>query len=1357
MRTIEEEFDSVELPEDTDFGEELTNRIRYENLGVSVANWATGAVQGAAEVRRAAVAVEALTDVSLDNETVTPEEEAAYNRLNVAGENFYQETVKPALAAGVITGSVVGIPSAALAAMAIPLVGDDITEKMSKYGLVEGSKEFVLDNIPAYGSYRMTQTDEFKALAKRYPLRAGAILLAGEADTVAGVTLGARHLVKNVLDSKYATKPEMRQKVAENIQNAEKMHDTLAKQEGQTPQSTPTTEGKVSSIEEAFDHPDRMFAETTSTNEHTSKPKVNKDVAENIYDETTLERVDSLINDAEAEYRTGELFGNDTVDVNHAVIPVSPSNLKNNVRVQQIWDAFNELTTSRQGYMGRISKNVLGFYQSVNDGIRVRKRGDFLVLCHELGHYLDNKIFKLEGFDEELVRGATLKWRHNEYGSVAKNFNTYRGEGIAEFTKEYMLNPEVAQKNFPGYYEAFVKSVDANPDIKEKLDYAASLVRRYYEMSPTEQWRAHQAFAEDNTYNGNIFQRSRQAFSDLTSYMEKSLFDETAPVRKAVKDFDKLLKDRGEEGIGYDKNPANIMQNAKHSIKGRIRLMLGYDTSLAATELGIKELSEIWGINLNKRTFGDLYSYLESLNDAVITNADGTTTKLNDAYLKKYKFKDWHEAFSSYLAAVHTEERVAAKNAEAILAGELKESYKAPGDAQMRSEVIKSAPKEFQEALGLVRELNENFLALAVHYGFMSKKLALQLKNTYPNYVPLKRSFLTEGADVADYINGSQWVDVSSPIYKASKTGSDRDILDPLAQLQANFVRLITNGERNEVSKAFGALSNKNGGSRWVQKVQSNVKSPTRLVFTAWENGKKVAYQCTERAVYDALTNFDRGVALQLPAIFEKMERMSATILRNAATHHPSFALNALLLDATQSILFSKTIGTIKVGKVDTKIKNPLGVMRFFIDGIVKQFDKQIKAEMAAQGVPMTTLRTNVSDIARQRMRQTRPKGWKQKLWKKGTGVVDWVEGWYSKMEQLPRTAEYVGAKRLGKSKMEAADMANDITIDFLRTGSATRGWSQRAAFSNATLQGSYKFLREVQKDPAGIAVNAFVYLTLPSLMLYAKYRDEEWYRDIPLRDKNKYWYISKDFRIPKAYIIGTLAASLPERLAEVYFDKETHPVLKETLKTSWDDLGFDPRQHIPNLWRNGYEWLQNYNIFLDKEIVPKYMQEKEAREQFNARTTETAKYIGDVFNVSPMKIDNTIRGQFAEMGYTLVSLFENPFRENQAPAKDRNAFSRNLPPEDKRYTHSREVYDFNVAELKKRKDKDKRAAYLLQKINRDAERKIKRIRKLKNQMLLNKSLDADAKYAEEKRLNTELDRVYKNANKKYFGYTYHK
>jgi transposase len=37
------------------------------------------------------------------------------------------------------------------------------------------------------------------------------------------------------------------------------------------------------------------------------------------------------------------------------------------------------------------------------------------------------------------------------------------------------------------------------------------------------------------------------------------------------------------------------------------------------------------------------------------------------------------------------------------------------------------------------------------------------------------------------------------------------------------------------------------------------------------------------------------------------------------------------------------------------------------------------------------------------------------------------------------------------------------------------------------------------------------------------------------------------------------------------------------------------------------------------------------------------------------------------------------------------------------------------------------------------------------------KALDADAKYAEEKRLNTELDKIYKSANKKYFGYTYHK
>lgn len=66
--------------------------------------------------------------------------------------------------------------------------------------------------------------------------------------------------------------------------------------------------------------------------------------------------------------------------------------------------------------------------------------------------------------------------------------------------------------------------------------------------------------------------------------------------------------------------------------------------------------------------------------------------------------------------------------------------------------------------------------------------------------------------------------------------------------------------------------------------------------------------------------------------------------------------------------------------------------------------------------------------------------------------------------------------------------------------------------------------------------------------------------------------------------------------------------------------------------YRPFLEWATNYSLFSDRNIVPAKLQKLPDAQQFGPNTSELAKDMGKMFNLSPMKLDNLIRGYGAGM-----------------------------------------------------------------------------------------------------------------------------
>jgi len=154
--------------------------------------------------------------------------------------------------------------------------------------------------------------------------------------------------------------------------------------------------------------------------------------------------------------------------------------------------------------------------------------------------------------------------------------------------------------------------------------------------------------------------------------------------------------------------------------------------------------------------------------------------------------------------------------------------------------------------------------------------------------------------------------------------------------------------------------------------------------------------------------------------------------------------------------------------------------------------------------------------------------------------------------------------------------------------------------------------------------------MTAATLMLWWDNKDEEWYKQLPAKERFLYWHIpagDEIIRIPRSFEAGAMFAALPESMADAWYRQEPERMI-EWFTNTFDTLS--PVQGLettPVLAKVTAEQLANENFFFDTPIVPRSEQYQPAEEQYNEYTTQASKALGELFNASPRRIDHAIRG----------------------------------------------------------------------------------------------------------------------------------
>ena len=836
--------------------------------------------------------------------------------------------------------------------------------------------------------------------------------------------------------------------------------------------------------------------------------------------------------------------------------------LGRSVTRREILDAVNNLFNQRvkSGRLGR--DNVRGWYNTKTDVIRSGNYGEIPVIMHELGHYVDNYF----GFSKDARFNTEFNGVIQDRFGKAYNklgMDGIRGEGYAEFFKDYVSDRAKAKREFPEFYNHFTEAIKNEPELNGITNKLSQLVHEWHRQGGAERIKGSISFESKGKVSQAIDAVKRGETKDVIKKALNDAYTKVVDELNPLKDLVEEVERQTGEKIAFDDNPYMQAWLARGWV-GKAETLIEH----GAPEHGIKSLKDI---------------------------------------LKGIGEKE-HEEFSAYLVALHDLDLH-------------KNKQKATFDYTEDAAVLgKHAGNErFQKAAVAIYKYQDYMLQMLVKEGMLTAKAYHTMRKMYPHYIPFFRDMSDAG--MQSFLSGGKgFIDVSSPVKRFK--GSTRDIIDPLESIVKNTFQFYNAVERNHVGRTFAKLADKNGVGQIVERVNGN-KAATDNTFNVWENGEKVTYETTPELIqtmrmldkdqsnmvakilsYPA--NWLRAGATLSPefilrnpvrdmigasiyskhgfipvldtfkglSLFLKKGELYWEYMKSGAAHAAMVSLDRDYLGGQLRDIMSRE------SKVTKLIKNPIEVLRAMSEA--------------------TEMATRLAEFDNAR------KGY--------TGVSNRLFG----KDRKPLTAR--------EAALESRDITLDFSRRGSHTKKANQVIAFFNATIQGADKMARAFKEDPRGMTVKTMLYITLPSVLLWYMNKDDERYQElpqWEKDtfwiIPGKENM--------YRVPKPFEAGVLFGTSFERMLQYFDDAKNNRKgvgFKGFGDRVVDSLApsFMPTAMIPVV-----EAMTNYSLFRQRNIIPQSQENLPAHLQYGANTSEVAKFVGDKINVSPYIVDNTIRG----------------------------------------------------------------------------------------------------------------------------------
>ncbi len=263
------------------------------------------------------------------------------------------------------------------------------------------------------------------------------------------------------------------------------------------------------------------------------------------------------------------------------------------------------------------------------------------------------------------------------------------------------------------------------------------------------------------------------------------------------------------------------------------------------------------------------------------------------------------------------------------------------------------------------------------------------------------------------------------------------------------------------------------------------------------------------------------------------------------------------------------------------------------------------------------------------------------------------------------------------EARIAAGIESREASVDFAKMGEDARKINMLIPFFSANIGGQVKLwnslLSKNATDKTGAWMRATALITLPSALLWALNNgddEDDWYQKIPVWERNAFWHVKIKghiWRLPKPFEAGMFFGSSLERFLDQEFKNRPDEVKKWMAAFVADANPLNLYQVVPPL-SAAFELAVNKDYWRNADIVKGELQKLPARLQFTSQTSDFAKLLGEIVNVSPLKVDYYVRaaaGGLGEHAVELASLAVRPILdEHRIKPADRKLIAMPLLPD---------------------------------------------------------------------------------------------
>lgn len=892
---------------------------------------------------------------------------------------------------------------------------------------------------------------------------------------------------------------------------------------------------------------------------------------------------------------------------------------------------------------GKFRQKAYGIYKIKSEAIRTKITNALPTIAHEVGHHLDKK-YHLQRFKSIKEAIQVMKEARPDFYKAYPP-EQRPGEAVAEFIRNYLADRNLAQRNFPAFYSEFesVLRENGSEDLKN-LNIIGDKINEYFTAEKTDRARAaiisRQEARRINRKNKKI---SHDVEGFLTSYV-----DEATPLKKiSAKAYDLFY---------YAK---------KSSVRAKNALVGEYMPSFSGKGSGLVEMRDKDG-NVVKGKDGKA-QYVTSLKH-VLSDIDEQSMPDFEAYL----------VYKHGLEFLENGKRVFADDS-------------INNSQFMKSEIsrLEKAHPQFKETAENLYSWYDTFLyEWGVKSGLFSKDQYKILTETYPCYVPFMRN--TEGANegvrrgVANQrapirrAKGSG-LEILSPLESISikveqfmKAADRNAVMQEVAQQAEDVeglgyllervppdmvpVTVSTDGIRKNIEDWYKEQSESNAvpddfidqideiiGDTITEFAQSNFQG--KNVVWVYKNGKKALYQVHDVNLLTALTGLN---TVQFHAVTRAIGSVTRLFKVLTTGGNPVWSLA------------SNTPRDFDAAYKYSAEKNPIKYTLDYIRAVKSAFS-QLKGENADEIVKLyktvgggynnslssnaRTLKTTMKEIVKT------DEGLADRI-KSFFNFVDLIEKLADFIETTPRLAEFKRVYESTGDTKKALLAAEEITVNFNRSGSKSKAIDQFIPYFNASIQGTNKLITTTAKSIQDRNYTFFAKTIVSGIIkvglifawniLMMDDDDNDEYERLSAYKKNNFYNIyigdGKFLSIPKSKDTAVFD-SLVERVFEMAMKEDVD--YKEEISdfAAYLELVFVP-PFISDVAIFGTMLeLAGNEDFKGTPIVSSYYENLNPEAQYNEKTTYIAKALGQLLGYSPMKIDHIIQSNFGIFGLLNKSL----------------------------------------------------------------------------------------------------------------------